>query len=39
MVKKLFKKIDATSQLARLTGALQQILAADPDIREIEWSE
>jgi len=39
IVKKLFKKIDATPQLTRLTEALQQILATDPEIKEIEWSE
>ncbi len=39
VVKKLFKKIDATPQLTRITEALQQILAADPEVREIEWSE
>ena len=38
IVKKLFRKIDATAQLTQLTGALEQILAADPDIRDIEWS-
>ena len=38
IVKKLFKKIDATPPLTRLTEALQHILAADPEIREIEWS-
>lgn len=39
IVKKFFKKIDTTPQLTRLTDALQQILAADPDIREIVWTE
>lgn len=39
VVKKFFKKIDATPQLERLTTALQQILARDPDIREVVWSE
>ena len=39
VVKKLFKKIDATAQLTRLTEALQQILAADPDIREVVWTD
>jgi hypothetical protein len=39
VVKKFFKKIDATPQLTRLTTALQQILARDPDIREVVWSE
>lgn len=39
IVKKLFKKIDATPQLTRLTEALQQILASDPDIRDVVWTE
>ncbi len=39
IVKKLFKKIDATPQLTRLTDALQQILASDPEICEVVWSE
>lgn len=39
IVKKLFRKIDATEQLTRLTEALQQILSADPDIREVVWTE
>lgn len=39
IVKKLFKKIDATAQLTRLTEALQHILADDPDITDIVWSE
>jgi hypothetical protein len=39
IVRKLFRKIDATAQLAWLTEALQQILSSDPDIREVEWTE
>lgn len=39
VVKKFFKKIDATPQLTRLTEALHQILASDPDIREVVWKE
>ena len=39
VVKKFFKKIDATPQLSRLTEALQQILASDPEIREVVWTE
>lgn len=39
IVKKLFKKIDATAQLSRLTEAVQQILSSDPEIRDIVWSE
>ena len=37
IVKKLFRKIDATAELTLLTDALRQILAADPDIRDIVW--
>ena len=39
VVKKLFKKIDATAQLFRLTEALQQILSSDPGIRDVTWAE
>ena len=39
VVKKFFKKIDAAPQLTRLTDALQQILASDPAIRDVVWSE
>jgi len=39
IVKKFFKKIEATPQLTRLTEALQQILTSDPDIRDVVWTE
>ena len=39
IVKKFLKKIDATPQLTRLTGVLQEILDSDPDIREIVWTD
>lgn len=39
VVKKFFKQIDATPQLTRVTTVLQQILARDPDIRKVVWSE
>ena len=39
VIRKLFKKIDATPQLARLTETLQQILSVDSDIRDIVWDE
>ena len=39
VVKKFFRKIDATAQLGRLTEALRQILASDPDIRDIVWTQ
>ena len=38
IVKKFFKKLDATSQLMALTAALEEILTSDPDIREVVWS-
>ena len=39
IVRKWFKKIDATPQLVRLTDALREILAADQDIRDVVWTE
>ena len=33
IVKKFFKKIDATAQLTWLTEAIQQILSSDPEIK------
>jgi hypothetical protein len=39
IVKKLFRKIDATAQLEKLTAALENILSSDPDIHEIVWTE
>jgi hypothetical protein len=39
VVKKLFKRIDATAQLTRLTEAMQQILSSDPEITDIVWTE
>jgi hypothetical protein len=38
-VKKLFRTVDATPQLTRLLEALRKVLEADPEIREIVWSE
>ena len=39
VVKKFFRKIDASPQLIRLTEALRQILTSDPDIRDVLWQE
>ena len=39
IVKKFFRKVDATAQLSRLTEALQQILASDPGITDVVWTE
>jgi hypothetical protein len=38
-VKKWFRTVDATPQLASLLDALHEILQADPEIRDIVWSE
>ncbi|RXK53518.1 hypothetical protein ESB00_17650 [Oleiharenicola lentus] len=39
VVRKLFNKVDLTPQLSRLLGAIEQILASDPDVREVVWEE
>jgi trehalose-6-phosphatase len=39
LVKKFFKKIDATPQLTRITTALQQILSSDPEVTNVVWTE
>jgi hypothetical protein len=39
IVKKIFRKIDATQELTRLTRAVEEILAADPEIRDVKWIE
>ncbi len=39
VVKKLFRKVDATEQLSRLVDALQQILSSDAEIKEVVWRE
>jgi uncharacterized protein YuzB (UPF0349 family) len=38
-VKKLFKKIDATAELTRVTDVLHQILSSDPDIKDVVWTD
>src|SRR5512141_1743768 len=39
VVRKLFRKVDVTPQLACLVAAMEKILASDPAIREIEWTD
>jgi hypothetical protein len=39
IIKKLFKKIDATEQLTRLVEALEKVLSSDPEITNVEWEE
>lgn len=38
-IRKLFKRIDVTEQLSRLVAAMEKILASDPDIRNVKWSD
>jgi hypothetical protein len=37
IIRKLFKKINATPQLTRLTDAMREIFSNDPDITDVEW--
>jgi hypothetical protein len=37
--RKLFRRIDATAQLTRLISIMDEILKADPEIRNVEWTE
>lgn len=39
VMKKLFKRIDATAQLTELTEAMQQIFSSDTDITDVVWTE
>jgi hypothetical protein len=39
VVKRFFKKIDATAQLTQLTEALHQVLSSDPEIKNVVWTE
>lgn len=39
VIKKLFKKIDASVELGRVVSELGKILSSDPDIRDVEWSD
>jgi hypothetical protein len=37
-IRKWFKKIDTTFQVGRVSEALKQVLEAEPDIRNINWT-
>ena len=39
IIRKLFKKIDATHELTRVVTAMQKILSSDPEITNVEWTE
>lgn len=38
-VRKLFKKIDASTQLEKVTESLNEIFTSDPEITDLEWTE
>lgn len=37
IIRKLFKKIDATPELTRVVTAMNSVLSSDPGITDIEW--
>jgi hypothetical protein len=39
IIRKLFRKIDASEQLSRLVEAMDKILSSDPEIRDVEWMD
>ncbi len=39
IIRKLFKKIDATHELTRVVTAIKKILSSDPEITNVEWTE
>jgi hypothetical protein len=39
IIRKLFKRIDATHELTRVVAAMENILSSDPGITDIEWTE
>lgn len=36
-IRKLFKKIDTTAKVSRVSEALKKVLESNPDIRDINW--
>lgn len=36
-VRRLFKPIDTTADVGRVVSALDEVFAADPDIRDVKW--
>lgn len=39
LIRKLFKKIDATEELGRVVVELDKILSSDLDITDVEWTD
>jgi len=37
IIRRLFKKIDTTQQVSRVTKALDKILTSDPEITDLRW--
>ena len=39
VIRKLFKKIDATHELTRVVPAMEKILSSDTEITSVKWTE
>jgi hypothetical protein len=39
VVRKLFRKVDVSEPLGRLVSALEKILASDPGIHDVQWTD
>ena len=39
IIRKLFKRINATQELTRVVTAMEKILSSDPEIANVEWTE
>ena len=39
IIRKLFKKVDATHDLTRVLTAMEKILSSDPEITSVKWTE
>lgn len=39
IIRKLFKKFDATQQLTCVVTAMEKILSSDPEITSVKWTE
>ncbi|WP_372683397.1 hypothetical protein [Desulfosarcina sp.] len=39
IIRKFFKKIDATPEITRIVTALEKILSSDPGITNVKWTE
>jgi hypothetical protein len=39
IVRRLFKRIDATEELSRIVAAIEEILSSDPGITNVHWTD